>query len=266
MRARANAGNSLSELLTLSIVSHGHGEMVVQLLDDLASHTSLIGMRVVLTLNVPEPELPAGRWPHLDLEVRHNLAPLGFGTNHNQAFVTCSTPFFAVLNPDLRLPQDPFPGLLARMDIDWQLALVAPRIVDPQGGLEDSVRENLSLPSLLRRYLRAADRLKAGQRARSSGSFFWVAGMFMLIRRSDFAAIGGFNERFHLYCEDYDLCARLVLSGRRIGVADEVLAVHDARRDSRRSGRHLRWHMSSLVRVWISPTFWRLALRRHTRP
>lgn len=258
MKSRAIADTALSDRLTLSIVSHGHGEMVEQLLDDLASHSSLTGVRVVLTVNVPESNLATSRWPQLALEVLYNLTPRGFGTNHNQTFVTCRTPFIAVLNPDLRLPQDPFPELLNHMDTNLQLALVSPRIVNPQGRLEDSVRENLSLPSLLRRYMRPADRVPMGQRARSSGRFYWVAGMFMLIRRSDFAAIGGFDERFHLYCEDYDLCARLVLGGRRIGVADDVLAVHDARRDSRRSGRHLLWHIGSLARVWSSTKFWRL--------
>jgi len=265
LKSYINVDEPLSDLLTLSIVSHGHGEMVGQLLDDIAANSTLAGIRVVLTLNVPEPELPMDRWPQLDLDVRINAKPQGFGANHNRAFVNCSTPFFAVLNPDLRLPQDPFPGLLACMDSDFQLALVAPRIVDPQGTLEDSVRENLSLPSLLRRYLGSADKVQSGQRARNSG-FFWVAGMFMLVRCADFAAVGGFDERFHLYCEDYDLCARLVLSGRRISVADEVFAIHDARRDSRRSGRHLRWHIVSLIRVWVSPAFWRLALYRYTRP
>jgi GT2 family glycosyltransferase len=244
LKSQVDVTKSFADRLTLSIVSHGHGEMVRQLLDDIAAHSTLAGTRVVLTLNVPEPGLLADRWPQLDLDVQVNAKPQGFGANHNRAFVNCSTPFFAVLNPDLRLPQDPFPGLLACIDSNCQLALVAPRIVDPQGTPEDSVRENLSLSSLLRRYLGSADKVQSEQRARSRG-FFWVAGMFMLVRCRDFAAVGGFDERFHLYCEDYDLCARLVLSGRRIGVADEVFAIHDARRDSRRTGRHLRWHLSS---------------------
>jgi hypothetical protein len=40
-----------------------------------------------------------------------------------------------------------------------------------------------------------------------------VAGMFMLLRREAFAQVGGFDERYFMYCEDFDLCARLRLAG-----------------------------------------------------
>lgn len=33
--------------------------------------------------------------------------------------------------------------------------------------------------------------------------------------------------------------------------------VHDAQRNSLRPGKHLRWHLTSLVKFWCSATFWR---------
>ena len=42
----------------------------------------------------------------------------GFATNHNAAFRHARTPYFAVLNPDVRLNGNPFPALLSCMQDD----------------------------------------------------------------------------------------------------------------------------------------------------
>jgi GT2 family glycosyltransferase len=55
-----------------------------------------------------------------------------------------------------------------------------------------------------------------------------------------------------MYYEDVDLCARFKLAGLRLAVFPEVRAIHDARRASRASLRHLRWHLASMLRFFLS--------------
>jgi GT2 family glycosyltransferase len=93
--------------------------------------------------------------------------------------------------------------------------------------------------------------------AASTGDPVWIAGMFMVVSSSAFHLVGGFDEGLRLYCEDFDLCARLRLAAYRLKVVDTVSATHLAQRASRRSPRHLRWHLQSLLRVWTTPVFWR---------
>jgi GT2 family glycosyltransferase len=82
----------------------------------------------------------------------------------------------------------------------------------------------------------------------------WVGGMFMLLRRETFAAVGGFDARYHLYYEDVDLCARLRLAGYDIRLVPSASAVHLARRQSRRNIRYFLWHLRSVIRYILSGT------------
>ncbi len=82
----------------------------------------------------------------------------------------------------------------------------------------------------------------------------WVAGMFMLFRRNVYAEVGGFDERYFLYYEDVDLCRRLRRHRYDVRLLPEVSVVHDARRESRHSLRHLGWHLSSMLRYFLIRT------------
>jgi GT2 family glycosyltransferase len=198
----------------------------------------------------------------LELLVVHNLLPRGFGTNHNAAFGLCNTPWFGVLNPDLALfEQEPFTRTLNTALALPKLGVIAPRVVDANHVAEDSVRTNLTPWSLLRRRVLGEQLVADARRCALKGSpFYWLAGMCMLINSDAFRRVRGFDERFFLYCEDYDLCARLYNAGYSIALEPSVTIIHEAQRDSHRSVRHLRWHLASLLKVWLSSAFWRVSL------
>ncbi len=248
--------------LTLSVVSHGHGALLAALLDDLDAAPPLAGVAVVVTLNIDE-DVDAADYPNLRITLVRNRQPKGFGANHNAAFGHCATRWFAVLNPDLRLDGgEPFTRLADVARGIANVAALAPRIVSVAGTTEDAVRPNLTPLSLLRRAAGDRPGLIPDAVSRRPQAFYWLAGMCVLFDAAAYRAVGGFDERFFLYCEDYDICARLYNAGYALAVEPAVTVVHAAQRDSHRSARHLRWHLASLVRVWTSRAFWRLTLRR----
>ena len=53
-----------------------------------------------------------------------------------------------------------------------------------------------------------------------------VIGAFMLVRRSVYEALGGFDDRFFLYYEDVDLCARNLAAGYRVTYLHTARAEH----------------------------------------
>ena len=202
---------------------------------------------IILTLNVPESvALPD------DARVTFigNAQPKGFGANHNAAFACCTQTFFCPLNPDIEFDRNPFPALSAALG-DKRVALVAPLVRSPDGNIEDSMRHFPTPGSLLMKALGGSDGRYIVREGEAEFSPEWVAGMFMLFRSRDFHDLGGFDERFFLYYEDVDICVRVWRKGMRILACPKAGVIHDARRDSRRSLRHLRWHLGSMARfLW----------------
>jgi len=138
--------NSRGEV-TVSLVSHGHGEMVWRLVEQLAAFPE-VG-QVIVTLNIPEdhPERLNEK-----VTILKNASPKGFGQNHNEAFSLVRSQFYCVINPDIELSQNPFDTLIS-IAKDQRIGLVAPLVFDKVGVPEDSMRRFLTPLSMLRRIL-----------------------------------------------------------------------------------------------------------------
>ena len=185
-----------------------------------------------------------------------NAMPKGFGANHNAAFSNCVAPYFCPLNPDISLQGNPFSELITAMDKS-DSSIAAPLILSPDGCVEDSIRRFPTIGSLASKVFGRADGRYVVQ---SKDPIFypeWIAGMFLIFRSADFARLSGFDEGFFLYYEDVDICARAWEKGMKVLAFPSVSVIHDARRDSHRSTKHLRWHLSSMGRYFWKH-WWRL--------
>ena len=232
----------------MSIVSHGQADLVDGLIRQLARQTAF-GLidRVVLTLNIPE-KIPDD-WAKLgafELKVIRNQRPDGFAANHNRALAGQTQGIVAVLNPDLQLVGDPL-SLLCEAAMGPGVGLVAPVVLEENGEPADSARDLLTPASVLSRTLL--------RRRHPSPSPDWFAGMCIVLPASAWREMGGFDERFRMYCEDFDLCARLRLAGLSLIQVSDARLLHAARRSSHRSLQPLVWHLRSLWRVWRSGTY-----------
>lgn len=232
--------------ITISIVSHGQLALVLPLLEQLDRYSRAVIDKVLLTLNIPEADLLAGRSWGFEVERIENASPKGFGANHNQAFERCGTEWFLVLNPDIRFDSDVLSPLLAQAAPD--AGLLTPRILEP-GKTEPEPHRALLTP------LEILGRKKPGYVRPTVPA--WIPGLFMLFRSEAYRQVGGFDEKFFMYGEDFDICARTRLAGWKLQVGENLLARHDAQRESHRSRKYLYWHVTSLLKVWLSASFWR---------
>ena len=231
--------------LAVSVVSHGHEEHVARLVGQLCLHAVDVVGHVVLTHKLPAVPLPVpeGGWPFRFTEV-FNERPVGFGANHNRAFAHCESAFFCVLNPDIAITTaQTLQAVLARAR-EPGVGCAYPELYNPDGSRQQNEREVMTPWALLRRHLLR----------RSARRVDWASGAFLLVRADVWRGLRGFDEGYFMYCEDTDFCLRLQLGGWKLRRAD-ARAVHDAAWGSRRPGRHMAWHVRSMLRLWAAPSF-----------
>lgn len=237
----------MSPDITISIVSHGQASLVKQLLRDIDGCGAGSWLKeVIITCNIPERQ--SFQLTSAPVRIIENEAPKGFGENHNAAFQHCRSEYFCVVNPDIRLHQNPLPVLRSCLQ-SQHAGVVGPRVVNPGGWLEDSARPFPSPMSVLRKLVgnRAASLYPENAVPENPD---WIAGMFMMFDARAFAQLGGFDEGYFLYYEDADICARLTHADWPIVYCKEAEVVHDARRDSHRKLRYLKWHLNSMLRFF----------------
>jgi N-acetylglucosaminyl-diphospho-decaprenol L-rhamnosyltransferase len=184
---------------------------------------------------------------------------LGYGSaiNAGVAAVPSRSEWVLVANPDLRWAPGSIDAMIAA-GRDPEIGVVGPLILTPGGEVYPSARR---LPSLRtgighalfapvwpdnpwsRRY--RADR-DPQPRRRDAG---WLSGSCLLIRRSAFEAVGGFDEKFFMYFEDVDLCARIGAAGWRIVYDPSASVTHaGGHSTSAHSARMIREHHRSAYR------------------
>jgi N-acetylglucosaminyl-diphospho-decaprenol L-rhamnosyltransferase len=159
----------------------------------------------------PQPELEGTR-------IERPESNLGYGAGCNVGVRAASGEDLLILNADVVLTAGASEAMANRLHSGSRVAVVGPRIFS-RGEVQLSARSFPSLRtgllgrrSLLTRLLVRARRYPSEFRGiqQGGGRVDWVSGACMLIRRSAFDSVGGFDEGYWMYWEDADLCRRLV--------------------------------------------------------
>ena len=154
----------------------------------------------------------------LDTQTIRSQRNGGFSFGCNLGAARGDAPFLLFLNPDARMGAAALDALVNALTTDPEAGVAGPRLLE-DGELAWSQRrfprlrstfaEALFLHRLLPRASWTDELIREPAVYERPGSPDWISGACMLVRRELFEAIGGFDERFFLYCEDADLCRRV---------------------------------------------------------
>jgi N-acetylglucosaminyl-diphospho-decaprenol L-rhamnosyltransferase len=172
----------------------------------------------------------------LPVEVVRSGRNGGFSYGCNLGAAQGGAPYLLFLNPDARIRADALETMLSALRSDPGTALVAPRIVDDDGELAWSLRrfprhrstfaQALFAHRLLPRATWVDEMIRDPAAYDVPATPDWVSGACMLVRRTAFEEIGGFDESFFLYCEDTDLCRRLWDAGHVVRYVPDAQVGH----------------------------------------
>ncbi len=170
------------------------------------------------------------------LKVIYNRCNLGFGPAVNLAARQARGEALMVLNPDCLLPEKAARRLLDVLNERPRAGLIGAVVCDAEGHVDPASRRR---DPLLKRSLNSMLGL-AGEAVNVDGDIpaevievEAVSGAVMLMKRSLFTRIGGFDENYFLHCEDLDLCRRVRDIGYQVLLAGDVRVLHGKGSSSR---------------------------------
>ncbi len=177
--------------------------------------------------------LVGGRFPEATVIEQANL---GFGAGNNAGMRVASGRWYLLLNSDAWLQPGALEALIAFAEEHPDAAVVGPRLLNPDGTLQRSVRGFPTLWRIATEYLFLR---KLAPRSRALNAFYaggfdhdgpreadFLMGSVLLVRREAVEAVGGFDERYFMFSEETDWCYRFRQAGWKTWFFPGAEAVH----------------------------------------
>src|SRR6059058_3978374 len=209
--------------VSVSLVNTNSRELLLACLESLASSD----VEIVVLDNASEDGSAAAvreRFPEVRvIEQRHRA---GFGANHNTIIRATTGRYVFVLNEDTTSEDWGFERMVAHLDANPRVAVLGPRLVYPDGRLQDSAWR-FPTPFVAGVGLLTAGKVGVKQsRGNAVRGVDWVMGAALVLRREALDEVGLFDEEFFLYSEEVDLQFRLRQAGWEVHYFPEVTVVH----------------------------------------
>lgn len=154
----------------------------------------------------------------------NNKNNCGFGSGNNMGISKVATEYALVINPDLDITPEAVAEMIKTADRYPNSVVVGARIYDSR------VNSDHASYSYGWRYPETGDR--SSLIPIGDVSAFWLSGCCLLIRVKDFIEIGGFDEQFFMYYEEYDICQRVINAGKDCILSVNALVVHESQSSS----------------------------------
>jgi N-acetylglucosaminyl-diphospho-decaprenol L-rhamnosyltransferase len=241
--------------LAVVIVNYNTGEYLGRCLDSLEAHRGSIDLDVLVIDNASSDQSARSAEGREGVRLIANDENVFLSPAWNQGARLTSSRFVLFLNPDTEWWRGTLEDLVRIAEDHVEAGIVGPMVRNMDGSVYPSGRAFPRLgdavghaflgaiwpgnPFTRRYYLDGWDR-------RSERVVDWVSGCCMLMRRSAFDSVGGFDESFLLYGEELDIATRMASEGWSVLYTPEVELLHELGVSTGRTRATVRMHSDSI--------------------
>ncbi len=172
-----------------------------------------------------------------------NKKNIGYARGVNQGVARAKGEYILCLNTDLVIQDTAITSLVAFLDTHAHVGVIGPKLYHPSDALQHScLRYPTPLTPLYRRTFFGKLPVAKNDLAHYTMKDFdhetaskvdWLISSCILVRRSIWEELQGFDERFFVYFADTDFCKRVYEeASKEVWYLPEVSAVHYYRRES----------------------------------
>jgi len=161
---------------------------------------------------------------------------LGYGGGHNFAAREANGKYILILNTDITVETDTLQKLVDYMDEHPEVGMIGPKLMYHNGEVQKSCRRNFKFFDLFikRTFLKKIWPFKSRYEKyimedfnhESTQEVDLITGAFMVMPKELFDQVRGFDERYFLFMEDFDLCRKTHLAKKKVIYYPEAVAIH----------------------------------------
>lgn len=180
-----------------------------------------------------------------DVKIIRANENVGYGAGHNKAIKLIASDYHFIINPDIKFEPYLLQNIIAFLNDNMDVSLAIPKVK----GYDDKDNVVPRRYPTLRRLLGSFFGTKTALLKKWRDDYYMVdadvskpfdidicSGCFMVFRSTALKLAGGFDERFFLYFEDFDLSRRIKEFGRVVCVP-QFTVKHEAQREGHRSSK-----------------------------
>ena len=246
-RVRRNGNvNSSSDLADIAVVvvSHESASTLDDCLLRLRAAHGVAEIRVIDNASQDGTLDLIQRHAAMDARVRFigNPDNPGFAVGCNQGAKESASPWLAFVNPDLMVEVDTLSRLRAHaLALDGEV-LLGVELMDEAGVHDEAARRrDPDFAAMLASPTRAT-KLGIANDGSALQTVDAVSGALMLLPRTLFDRLAGFDEGYRLHAEDLDLCRRARVAGATVAIATDIRVLHVGGVSSRARPLFVEWH------------------------
>lgn len=235
---------STTDGIAAVVVSYNSASTIDDCLTRLRAADGVTEIRVVDNNSQDATVALVQRHASADTRVRFIANPdnPGFSVACNQGAEASTAPWLAFVNPDCLPEADALALLRAHAAAQDGPVLLGGDLVDEAGVRDGAARRRDPDFAAMLRSATARQLDVPVDEGATLQDVDAISGALMLMPRTLFRQIGGFDTGYRLHAEDLDLCRRARLSGATVLVANDVRVVHVRGVSSRSRPLFVEWH------------------------
>lgn len=222
--------------LTIIIVNWNTSDMLKECLYSIRKTIEPTSVKTIVVDNSSSDgsrEMVAALFPEVNLI--NSGGNVGFSRANNLAIPLTDTPFILFLNPDTILLENAVKRMIAAMSNDHSVGAVGCKMKSPGGKVQElglqwrrrtPLTELLTLLFLSEKSIQKFRKFLPYQDPDQNGFVAQLSGGCLLVSKDVLNSVGYFDERFFMYCEDVDLCDRIIDKGYKLLYLSDAEIIH----------------------------------------
>ena len=144
-----------------------------------------------------------------------NTSNVGFSKANNQAVQVAKGEYVCILNPDTVVAEDTFESILNFAEKQTNLGIIGCRLIDGSGDYLPESKRNIPLVDIAIKKVFGNSKGYYASHVKEfdTAKVEILVGAFMLLKRSLYNSLGGFDEDYFMYGEDIDFSFKSLKKG-----------------------------------------------------